>query len=66
MRSDQTQIIKEFNRMHECIHLLEVSLDEQQIEIDQKNEDIKDLEQELLIQRIELHRYWTGQDRLTV
>jgi hypothetical protein len=52
--------------MHEYIHLLEVSLDEQQIEIDQKNEDIKDLEQELLIQRIELHRYWTGQDRLTV
>jgi cytochrome c peroxidase len=64
MRKDQTQIIKEFNQMHDYIHLLEQSIDEQQIEIDYLKEAINNRDQELLISRIEYDRLLLGKPAL--
>jgi len=64
MRSDQPQIIKEFNRMHDYIHLLEKSIEEQQIEIDYLKEENKDLYQNYLISRIEYDRLLMGKPSL--
>jgi len=65
MRKDQTQIIKEFNQMHDYIHLLEQSIDEQQIEIDYLKEENKETYQKELISRIEYERLLLGKPALT-
>jgi len=65
MRQDQTQIIKEFNRMHDYIHLLETSIDEQQIEIDYLKEENKEIYQKELISRLEYGRLLLGKPALT-
>jgi hypothetical protein len=65
MRADQTQIIKEFNKMHDYIHLLEQSIDEQQVEIDYLKEENEGIYQEELISRIEFDRLLLGKPALT-
>jgi hypothetical protein len=64
MRADQTQIIKEFNRMHDYIHLLEQSIDEQQVEIDYLKEESNTLYQKELISSIEYARLLLGKPSL--
>ena len=65
MRADQTEIIKEFNRMHDYIHLLEQSIDEQQVEIDYLKEENKEIYQKELISRIEYDRLLLNKPSLT-
>jgi len=65
MRKDQTQIIKEFNQMHDYIHLLEQSIDEQQVEIDYLKEENDGIYQKELISRIEFDRLLLGKPALT-
>jgi hypothetical protein len=64
MRNDQTQIIKEFNQMHDYIHLLEQSIDEQQVEIDYIKEENKNLYQKELVSSIEYDRLLLGKPSL--
>ena len=64
MRADQPQLAKEFKRLNDYIHLLEVSIDEQDIEIDYLKEEIKNRDQELLIFRIEYDRLLMGRPSL--
>lgn len=73
MRQDQPNLIRRFDSMQKYIHLLEVSIDEQDAEIknlealiDDITEFNNDLEQELLVNEIEYNRLLKGKDALTV
>jgi uncharacterized protein YqgQ len=66
MRNDQPNLMKQFDTMKDYIHLLEVSLDEQQVEIDFLKEENKNLYQKELISRIEYGRLLMGKPSLVV
>ena len=66
MRKDQVNLKKQFDSLNDYIHLLEDSLDEQQIEIDYLKEENNDLYQKALISRIEYDRLLMGKPSLIV